>query len=127
MNRHLFILILLLKSSASVHHLYIYVRTPIEYTYGIHSLLSLSAILLYQVLLLLSDTQWRSTHYDLWLKLYLKIMFGVVISTYYLQSIGWKFEFYVLHHFFFFFILLQSYLIIILSSAIADTGHTAHR
>jgi hypothetical protein len=51
--------------------------------------------------------QWRSTHYDLlWLEPYLKIMFGVVVNAYYLQSqlIGCKFKFYVLHHFFIFYL-----------------------
>lgn len=52
--------------------------------------------------------QWRI----LWLELYIKIIFGVVVlvSTYNMQSIGYKFESYILHHvFFFFFIFLQPY------------------
>jgi hypothetical protein len=49
---------------------------------------------------------WRSTHYSLlWLEPYLKIMFGVMVSAYYLQSIGYKFESYMLYHFFFLFYL----------------------
>jgi hypothetical protein len=45
-------------------------------------------------------------------------MFGVVVSSYCLQSTGSKFESYVLHHVFLFFCPLQPYLIIVLSSAL---------
>jgi hypothetical protein len=35
-------------------------------------------------------------------------MFNVVVSTYYMQSVGSKFEFYMLHRVFFFFFFLLS-------------------